>query len=126
MRATVCGLTAAVLLALAGCGDDPELPVSGPVTTPTPPPTDQLKFDMLQAQRDLETYRLSTGTYTEDETLLGPTFPLTVTVKDAGTRSFYMAAYDDQGIRYAMINEDGTVTRTCDPPEADACPDGVW
>jgi hypothetical protein len=115
------------VLALAGCGgDDEKLPVSEPVTSPTPPPTDELKYDMLTAEIQLDGYRFSEGVYTADENLLGPAFPGTVTVKEADSRSFYIAAYDDQGTRFAMVKKDDVVQRTCDPPDPDACPDGKW
>ncbi len=118
----------AAILALAGCGEDkPELPTSGPVSTVTPPPANDLKLDLTTAVRELETYYFAEGTYPEDETLLGPAFPLTVTVKEAGPEGFYIAAYDDQGTRYAMIRAEGEEDRRiCDPPSPDDCPNGEW
>lgn len=117
----------ALVLVLAGCGDDDTpLPTSGPVATVTPPPPDDLKLDLVTAERELETYRFAEGSYTADESLLGPAFPPTVTVKEAGLDSFYIAAYDDTGIRYVMIREGEVTERTCDPVDPAHCPDGEW
>ena len=120
-------LLALVVVAVAGCGDDePELPVSGPAVTATPPPADDLKVDLATAVRELETYFFAEGSYTEDETLLGPAFPPTVTVKEADPDGFYIAAYDDAGIRYSMVREGEEDTRRCDPPDPEDCPNGEW
>lgn len=126
MRATVCTLLA--VLAFAGCGgaDDPELPRSGPVASPAPLSSDDLKFAMLTAQRELETYFFAEGIYTADEDRLGPAFPSTVAVEEAGARSFSLTAQDAQGIRYVLTKDGDVVERSCRPPDPDACPGGGW
>ena len=50
-----------------------------------------------------------------------------MTVKEAGPDGFYLAAYDDNGIRYALIRTEGREDRRiCDPPDPVDCPDGQW
>ena len=111
---------------LAGCGDD-DANKPAPTGTPTPLGSEKLKVDMLTAAAQLDTYRLKHKRYTADETKLGDEFPTTVTVKEADKQTFYMAARDDQGIRYVVRRkEDGQTTRTCDPPKPGACPKGKW
>ena len=56
----------------------------------------------------------------------GGTGALAGPVKEAGADSFYMAAYDAAGIRYAMVKEGKAVERTCQPADEDACPGGEW
>ena len=120
----------AAALAPAGCGsnasDRAPLPTSAPAATVTPPPADDLKIDLATAIRELETYYFSEGSYTEEESLLGPAFPPTVIVKEAGPDGFYIAAYDDQGIRYAMIREGEKDRRVCRPADPVDCPNGEW
>jgi hypothetical protein len=117
----------AAALLLAGCGgDDAELPRSGPASTPTPPPAAALKHDLTVAERELATYRFAEGTYTDDEAALSPAFPASVRITEAGTDSFRLRAEDDQGIRYVMVKRGDRVRRRCDPPDPDACPDGLW
>ena len=118
-----CSLAA---LVLASCGGGEGATAPAPTPTVTPPPTEQLKYDLLTAAIQLEAYKLAEHTYTDDETKLGPAFPPTVTVKSADATAFSMAAYDDRHIRYALIRTDGVDERTCQPATADACPDGRW
>jgi hypothetical protein len=119
---------ALVALVLGGCGGGSNTGADGPAPTPipTPPDSEQLKYDLLTAQIQLDAYKLEEKTYTADETQLGPAFPNTVTIKSADADDYYMAAYDDQHIRYVLRKTGDTVERTCDPPTADACPDGQW
>jgi hypothetical protein len=120
----------AAALALAACGsyasDEAPLPTSAPAATVTPPPADDLKIDLATAIRELETYRFSEGSYTEEESLLGPAFPPTVTVRDAGPDGFHIAAVDNQGIRYEMIRAGERDRRVCRPADPVYCPNGEW
>lgn len=121
--------SALLLVALAGCGggdDDKAAVAAAPDVAPTPPPSDQLKYDLLTAAIQLDAYRLAEKTFTDDETKLGPAFPRTVTVKSADATSFYIAAYDDKHIRYVLRRTGDVTERTCDPPDRDACPGGEW
>lgn len=116
-------LCSAVLL--AGCGGD-DAPPRSAVVTATPPPTEEMKLDLLTAEIQLDAYKVAEGTFTADETLLGAAFPGTVTIKDADTDSFSMAAYDEDEIRYVLRRDGETVERTCEPADEDACPGGEW
>jgi hypothetical protein len=49
-----------------------------------------------------------------------------VTIKEADADSFYLAAYDNRHIRYALRREGDVTERTCDPPDEEDCPDGRW
>ncbi len=118
--------SALVLVALAGCGGGDDKTAAAPGASPTPPPSDQLKYDLLTAAIQLDAYRLAEKTFTADEEELGAAFPPTVTVKEADAESFYMAARDDKGIRYVLRRTGDVTERTCDPPAPDACPDGEW
>jgi hypothetical protein len=115
----------AVVLVLAGCGGD-DKPVPAPAASPTPPPSDELKADLLTAAIQLDAYKLDAGTFTDDETQLGAAFPPTVTIKEADADSFYLAAYDNRRIRYALRREGETTERTCAPEDDEFCPDGEW
>jgi hypothetical protein len=113
------------VLVLAGCGgDDKQIPA--PAATATPPPADELKADLLTAAIQLDAYKLDAGTFTGDETELGAAFPPTVTIKEGDADSFYLAAYDDHHIRYALRRDGDVTERTCDPPDEEDCPDGEW
>ena len=121
--------SALLLVAVAGCGSGSggdAQPAAAPTGTPAPPSSDQLKYDLLTAAIQLDAYRLAEKTFTDDETKLGPAFPRTVTVKAADRTSFYLAARDDRGIRYVLRRTGDVTERTCDPPDADVCPDGTW
>lgn len=112
---------------LAGCGgrdDDAVAPAAR--ATVTPPPSDQLKYDLLTAAIQLDAYRLAEKSFTADEQRLGAAFPPTVTVKEADRTSFYMAARDSKGVRYVLRRTGDVTERTCDPPTPDACPGGEW
>lgn len=124
-----------LLVAMAGCGGgggdapaaDATVPSSPkPSGTPGLPDSDQLKSDFVTAASKLDEYRLTHDAFTEDETLLGSDFPTDLTVKEGDKTSFYIAAYDNQGIRYVMRRDGPDTTRTCDPPAAGACPGGEW
>jgi hypothetical protein len=115
----------AAVLALAACGgDEPARTVASP--SPAPPDPSQMKYDLLTAEIQLDAYKLAEGTYTADETQLGPAFPRTVTVKEADAHSFYMAAYDNQRIRYVLRRRGPEVERTCAPADPEECPSGEW
>lgn len=120
-------LAVCAAVALAGCGGG-DKPASAPAAdaSPTPPPSAQLKYDLLTAAIQLDAYKLQAKTFTADETQLGPAFPNTVTVKTADRTSFYMAARDDKGIRYVLRRTGDVTERTCDPPNAEVCPGGTW
>lgn len=123
---------AVAALAAAGCGGGDTDPAEAarafttPSATPAPPPSDQLKYDLLTAAIQLRAYRLEHGTYTADETKLGEAFPRTLTVKAGDADGFYLAAYDNRRIRYVLIERDGAVQRTCKPARPGACPGGRW
>lgn len=120
--------SALLLVALAGCGGGGDRPAkaTGPAASPTPPPADELKYDLLTAAIQLDAYRLAEKTFTADETKLGPAFPRTVTVKTADRTSFYLAARDNQGVRYVLRRTGDVTERTCDPPTRSSCPGGEW
>jgi hypothetical protein len=115
----------AAVLVLAGCGGS-DKPVAAPQPTATPPPADELKADLLTAVIQLDAYRLAEDTFTADERQLGAAFPPTVTIKEAGADSFYLAAYDDRHIRYALRRDGDTTERTCAPEDDEDCPGGEW
>ena len=115
----------AAVLALAACGgDESARPAVAP--SPTPPDSSELKYDLLTAAIQLDAYKLAEGTFTADETELGPAFPRTVTVKEADATSFYIAAYDSKRIRYVLRRTGDETERTCAPPDPEECPDGEW
>jgi hypothetical protein len=118
----------AVVLALvvAGCGSDTGATKPQVAPAPTPPDSEQLKYDLLTAAIQLDSYKLQEHTFTADERKLGPAFPPTVTIKTADATTFYLAAYDNHHIRYALRRTGDVTERTCAPAEADACPGGKW
>jgi hypothetical protein len=120
-----CSALVAVVL-VGGCGgtDGARAPAVSPA--PTPPDTETLKYDLLTAEIQLDAYKLSEGTFTADETLLGAAFPDTVTVKEADASGFDMAAYDNRHIRYELRRTGDRTERTCKPPDPKVCPDGEW
>jgi hypothetical protein len=115
-----------VAVVLAGCGGDDGADAPAVKPSPTPPDSEQLKYDLLTAEIQLDAYKLAEGTFTEDETKLGPAFPDTVTVKEGDGTGFDMAAYDNRHIRYELRRTGDVTERTCKPADARACPDGEW
>jgi hypothetical protein len=111
-------------LVLAGCGGGHPAPSVAP--SATPPDSDTLKYDLLTAAIQLDAYKLQEGTFTADETKLGPAFPATVTVKTGDANGFDIAAYDDQHIRYELRRTSDVTERTCRPADPDVCPDERW
>lgn len=122
MRSACLMLTCLALL--SGCGGDDKKKTAPAATQPQD--SEDLKIDMLEASALLDTYRLEEKGYTADEKKLGDAFPKTVTVKEADKDSFYMAARDDQGVRYVLRVDAGKSMRTCDPPKPGSCPKGKW
>lgn len=120
-----CSALGLVLLAACG-GGGKAAKVPAASATPAPPPSEQLKYDLLTAAIQLDAYRLAEKTFTADETQLGAAFPETVTVKSADATSFYMAARDNKGIRYVLRRTGDVTERTCGPPDPDVCPGGRW
>lgn len=126
-RRRVTATAGLALLLLGGCGGGNKTAKTPSAdATPKPPPSEQLKYDLLTAAIQLDAYRLQEKTFTDDETKLGAAFPTTVTVKDADADSFYMAARDDKGVRYVLRRTGDVTERTCDPPDQEVCPDGEW